>query len=229
MKNLFSIVFTLFISFNVSAQKTLGEGTIKMEITEVNASDPQQAMMLESMKGSVTEITFKGEQNAVNMSMMGGMIAIQVNTDRPQNKFDMLMDAMGQKIWVESALDKTETPEQKENIAKAVVTYDKTKTKTLAGYNCYEFKVTIPDNPMVVTGYLTEDIKFAGNIIQGLQSLKMNGFPLEYVSGNDDFKMTMTVKEVSDKLDAKKFVIDTTGYKKMTMEELSAMTGGMGF
>lgn len=223
-----SVIFTLALSFNsLVAQKTLEAGVIKIEITDVKADDPQQAMMLESMKGSETVINFKGKQSAVAMSMMGGMINMKINTDPDANKFDMLMDAMGQKMWIESPLDASVSPEEKEKASKAIVEYDKSKTKEIAGYKCFAFSIKNEESGDI-NGYMTSDIK-ANNNIQGYQSLKLDGFPMEYTVSNEGFSMTMSAKEISDKVDESAFVLDTKGYKKMTMDEFKAMMGGAGF
>ena len=43
----------------INAQKTLDQGTIKMEITKVGSEDAQTAQMLEMMKGTSFTIIFK--------------------------------------------------------------------------------------------------------------------------------------------------------------------------
>jgi hypothetical protein len=40
--------------------------------------------------------------------------------------------------------------------------------------------------------------------------------------------ITMTAKEVTDKVDESKFVLDTKGFKKMTMEEFQKLAESMG-
>lgn len=231
-KNLFSLAI-LFVSvvFSVSvvAQKTLESGMVKMEITKVSADDPQMEMQLEMMKGSQTSIYFEKERHASYMSMMGGMMEIKVLADEKDKKTNMLMDVMGQKIWVESSFDEAQNPQQKEIMDKSVITYDKNDTKKILGYDCYKFTVTNPEmEELSLTGYLTQDIKSKANIMQGFQSLEFEGFPMEFTMGNKMFSMTNTAVEVKDKLDASKLKFDTKGYKKMTMEELQKSMGGMG-
>jgi hypothetical protein len=79
-----------------------------------------------------------------------------------------------------------------------------------------------------ISGYATDELKLNPKILQGFESARMEGFPLEYIVGNKMFGMTMTAVSVKDTVDSKKLQFDTKGYKKMTMEELTKMTGGMG-
>ena len=116
MKNnfyLFSFIFLLLANNVLVAQKVMDKGTVKMEITNVSAEDPQMAMGLEMMKGSETELIFKEDQYVTNMNMMGGMMKIQVHVEKSKNTMNMLMDMMGNKSWIESKLDEAQNAQQK--------------------------------------------------------------------------------------------------------------------
>ncbi len=232
MKQLFNtlLLFTLFsTSYAISAQKILEKGYVKMEITNVSAEDPQMAMGLEMMKGSQTEVYFKSDKYISYMNMMGGMVEMKVLVEPSKNNMNMLFDMMGQKMWIESKLDESQTAQQKQISASSKITYDKTDTKEILGYKCYKMKIENPEmEGMTVTGYVTEEIKTKANLIQGFQSLEFAGYTMEFTVGNPQFSMTMTAKEVKDTADDSKFVIDTKGYKKMTMEEFQKNMGGMG-
>jgi hypothetical protein len=237
MKNIFSYltVFILLVTVNVvSAQKTMDKGSIKMEVTNVSAEDPQMAMGLEMMKGSQTEVFFKNEQYVTHMDMMGGMVKMQVHVEKEKNMMNMLFDMMGNKTWIESKLDDAQTPQQKEISAKSKIEYDKSNTKEILGYKCYKMTITNPEmEGMTVTGYVTEEIKTKANLIQGFQSLEFAGYTMEFTVGNPQFSMTSTAVEIKDTVDDSKFTFDTKGYKKMTMEEfqksMAGMGGGFGF
>ncbi len=237
MKRIFSCL-TLFIlfttSYNLSAQKILDKGSIKMEVTNVSAEDPQMAMGLEMMKGSQTEVFFKNEQYVTHMDMMGGMVKMQVHVEKEKNMMNMLFDMMGNKTWIESKLDDAQTVQQKEIASKSKIEYDKSNTKEILGYKCYKMTITNPEmEGMTVTGYVTEDIKTKANLIQGFQSLEFAGYTMEFTVGNPQFSMTYTAVEIKDAVDDSKFSFDTKGYKKMTMEEfqksMAGMGGGFGF
>jgi hypothetical protein len=232
MKNLFNLITLLTfisVSYISSAQKSLDKGSIKMEITKVNSDDPQMAMGLEMMKGSQTEVFFKGEQYVTNMDMMGGMVKMQIFVEKNKNMMNMLFDMMGNKSWIESKLDESQTAQQKEIASKSKIVYDKNDTKEILGYKCYKMTVTNPEmEGITVTGYVTEDIKTKANLVQGFQSLEFAGYTMEFTVGNPKFSMTMSAIEIKDAVDDAKFVINTKGYKKMTMEEFQKAMGGMG-
>ena len=212
----------------------MDKGSIKMEVTNVSAEDPQMAMGLEMMKGSQTEVFFKNEQYVTHMDMMGGMVKMQVHVEKEKNMMNMLFDMMGNKTWIESKLDDAQTPQQKEISAKSKIEYDKSNTKEILGYKCYKMTITNPEmEGMTVTGYVTEEIKTKANLIQGFQSLEFAGYTMEFTVGNPQFSMTSTAVEIKDTVDDSKFTFDTKGYKKMTMEEfqksMAGMGGGFGF
>lgn len=225
-------IFLLFVSLSVDSfgQKMLDKGMIKMELTKVESDDPQMAMQLEMMKGSLTEVHFDENQHVTNMSMMGGMVEIKNHINEKENKMNMLFDMMGQKMWIESNLEESQSKEQKDIAALSEIKYDKSETKEILGYNCYKMTITNPEmEGMSVTGFITEDIKTKANLVQGFQSLKFEGYPMEFTIGNPQFSMTMTAVEIKDTVDENNFKLNTTGYKKMTMEEFQKNMGGFGF
>jgi GLPGLI family protein len=229
--NVFFLISSFLITYASSAQKTLESGHVKMEITAVSADDPQTEMMLASMKGSQTEVFFRGNEHVTSMDMMGGMIKTKTHISHATNTMNMLFDMsmMGQKTWVESKLDDTLKPEDKERMSKTKITYDKKDTKTILGYNCYKMTISSPDmEGMNVTGYVTEQIKTKANLVQGFQSLEFAGYTMEFTVSSPQFAMTMTAVEVSDNVVDANFVLDTKGYKKMTMAEFQQAMGGMG-
>ncbi|MBK9566723.1 MAG: hypothetical protein WAT22_02485 [Saprospiraceae bacterium] len=234
MKNFFSyiIVFFMVISSQyLVAQKVIAKGTVKMEITKVTSDDPQMAMGLEMMKGSQTEVAFKDDQYLTSVDMMGGMVKMKILVEQSKNAMNMLMDAMGNKSWIESKLDESQDAKQKEIAKLTKIEYDKNDTKEILGYKCYKMTITNPEmEGITVTGYLTEDIKTKANIIQGFQSIDLPGYAMEFTAGNPKFAMTMTAVDLKDTVDDSKFTLDTKGYKKITMEEFKkSMGGGFGF
>lgn len=221
----------VLISVNspLTAQTTLSKGTIKMEITKAKSDDPQMDMGLSALKGSQTELVFDGNRYVTNMDMMGGMVSIKTKIETDKNKMDMLMDAMGQKIWVESELDKAESASEKQVAEQSKITYDKADTKTILGYKCYKMTLTNPEmEDFTLIGYVTQDIKTNANLVKGFQSMQFDGYLMEYTISNPQFSITMSAVEVKDTFDESKFTFDTKGYKKMTMDEFQKSMGGMG-
>lgn len=219
---LVSSLVMMAITNTMSAQTT--EGTITMEITEVSSDNAQMAQVAEMMKGTKTEVYFKGDKSAVRMNMMGGMVKMEMHTEKDKD-FNMLMDAMGQKIWVntpqnELAQMKAEAPEME-------ITFDKSDTKEIAGYQCYRMDVVVDgDTEMNITAYITEDLKIDAPVMQGVDMSKFPGYPLEYSMSGGPMSMTITTQEFLKTVDASVFDYSTDGYQKMSMEDLQGMGGG---
>ncbi|HPK10836.1 MAG TPA: hypothetical protein PK147_08170 [Saprospiraceae bacterium] len=230
MKNLLFIFIALIgANFNSTAQKVLSEGYVKMEITEVTSDNPQMAQGLEMMIGTQTELFFNKEKSVNKMSMMGGMVENNTYVDFNTDKINILMNAMGNKMWIETNKDESSSEEQKKIQENIKVEYDKADTKEILGYNCFAMKITSPDmKDMVVTGYITDKIITDAQVIQGYGDVAMEGFPLEFTVKNDMMTLTISSVEIKDTVDPKEFNMNTEGYTKMTMEEFQKTMGGMG-
>lgn len=213
------------------AQKVFDKGTVKMEITEIKSADPQMAMQLEMMKGSKTEVIFTEKIQATVADMMGGMVKITSVSNTESDQFDMLMDMMGQKMWINSTISElAKDPQQAAIKNTTVVKVDKTVTKEILGHKCYKVSISSPEMAeMTVEAFVTEDIKGSGqSLIQGFQSVELPGFPLEVTIKNAMMDITMIAKEVTDTVDTAKLNPKKDGFKKMTMEEFKKQMGGMG-
>ncbi len=229
-KQLINFLLLVLPFATITAQKVIEKGYVKMEITDASSEDPNMAMGLEMMKGSTTEIYFSKDKYVTVMDMMGGMVSIKNYVDTKSEKMDMLFDAMGNKMWIDSNLkDMKKNKPVKQDMSKMDVKYDKSETKDILGYKAYKTTITIPDTDgMKVIGWITEDIKTEAMIIQGMEDLKLNGFPLEFSIVSPQMKITFAAKEIKDTVDEGIFALKTEGYKKMTMEEFSKQMGGMG-
>jgi len=209
----------------VSAQT--GQGTITMEITDISSDNAQMAQVAEMMKGTQTKVFFKGDKSVTQMDMMGGMVKMNMFT-QVEGEFDMLMDAMGQKFWVN--MPKTEIAQMKAKAPEMEISYDKADKKTIAGYECYKMNVVVDaDSEMNISAYITEDLEFQAPVMQGVDMTQFAGFPLEYTMEGGPMQMTITTKEFLKTVDESVFEMNTSGYKKMTMDELQSMGGGGGF
>lgn len=235
MKNFFASLTAVFLLISGSnAQTKLNQGLITFQISNVKADDPQVEMMMGGLKDSKTEVFFDENNHAMKMEMMGGMLKITNLGDYSSSKNHMLMDMMGQKIWVESDMGVEKLSEaEKKSLDNIKVSYDENDTKTILGYKCYKMELINPDMADTkVYSYISKDIETKANIIQGFENVKMEGFPLEYTVVNPMMTMTMVATKISDTVDKSKFTLNTKGYKKMTMEEFKSSMGnfgGMGF
>lgn len=237
MKNLKFLLlsFLLIAGLQINAQ-TLNEGVITMEITEVGSDNEQVAAQLEMFKGTVTEYSFNKDKSLITADMMGGMIKMKTMVMNETENMTMLFDAMGQKMMIESTKDERKGMEEEmnEKMAELKVTYDESDSKDILGYKC--IKATISGNeemPMEYSMYVSRDIKASHEMIQGLQGVDLNGFPLEYIIKTEQMNMTYTATGLDKKVDPSVFDLNTSGYQKMTFDEfqeqMGAFGGGMGF
>jgi len=224
------------MSFGLKAQN-LEEGTIKVVISEVNSDNEQMAAQLEMLKGSETAYHFNKDKSLVTAEMMGGMIKIKSLVNNADEHMTLLFDAMGQKMMIESTKeerDKSMTDEAREATENMKVTYDKSDTKKILGYDCIKANISGGDeSPMKFSMYVSKDIKASNKMIQGLQGIKLEGFPLEYIMEMPEMSMTYTASEILKSVDSNVFNVETSGFTKMTFEEftqqMGAFGGGMGF
>lgn len=228
-KTLLNLFAILTLAVSVQAQN-ITEGVLNMEITEATSDDPQMSMGIGMLKGATTTISFKGKKSVTEMDMMGGMMITKNYADQATNEMNMLMDAMGQKIWVSDNLDEVKEEQTKNGLEDIKVTYDKSDTKEILGFKAYKATISIPagNETMTVTGYITEDIKTDATVIQGTEGLKLAGFPLEFTVNNPQMKLTISADSFDNKVDDAVFTPVTEGYTKMTMEEFSKTMGSMG-
>ena len=230
MKHLLNLLLLLVPFVSMTAQKTMEQGYVKMEVTEATSDDPQMAMGLEMMKGSSTEIYFTKGKYKTTMNMMGGMVRMNNYVNVEENKMDMLFDAMGNKMWVDTNLEEAKANKpQTQNMEDFDVVYNKKKTKEILGFTAYETTITVPNSQgMTVVGWVTEEIVTDANIIQGMEDLKLKGFPLEFTIKNPQMNLTFSATDIKDSVADSEFMMKTDGYKKMTMKEFTEAMGGMG-
>ena len=230
--SLLSLVMAFFASSAVNEQKEMKEGLIKFEVTDVKSDDPQMAAQLGMMKGTTNDVYFMKGKSVTKMNMMGGMMKMTMLNNSEDNTGTMLFDAMGQKYMIPiTSEDKASSKEKStEMMGDMEFIYDKDDKKTIAGYECY--KVTIKSSKMEgmeMSAYVTPDITSGAEVMQGIDASKLEGFPLEYtVSQGGQFSMVFTALEIKDEVSPEDFVLNTKGFKEMTMEEFQSAMGGMG-
>lgn len=222
-------IFLLVFQSKSFSQNVLSKGTLTLEITEVTSDNPDMQMHLNMMKGSKTVLTFDEDLQLNETTMMGGMMKIVVKTNLKTKMMDMLFSMMGNNSWIQSPLDDVKSQKEKDIAKETKVTYDKSKTKKILGYDCYQMTITNPEmEGMEITGYITDQVKAKGTLIQGFEDLSLTGYPLEFNVNNAGMKMTFSATSISPDVDASKFELNTTGYTKMTMKEFQESMGRMG-
>lgn len=224
--NLIMLVIPALVA--IQAQAPMTKGSVKLEITDVTTADPNAGQMAQMMKGATSEIFFDGDESITRTSIMGGMVTTDVQMDKANNKMDMYMDMMGQKVWIQSTLD--EAQKAKSGMSNLDIKSDKSNTKTINGLEAFAITITDKTNPkLLISGFVTEAIKASTEGIQGMEGLELPGFPLEIViEMKGQMSMTMKAVDIKKEVDASVFTKDTAGYQKMTMEEFQKSMGGMG-
>jgi len=231
MKNLLILPLFLLLAFSTTAQETLNKGVIKMELTEASSDNEQMAAAFEMMKGSETNYFFNEEVALVKQSFMGGMLTMSTHSNSKTDATTLLFDMMGQKMMVETTKEElnaaNNTPEAKKALENMKISYDKANTKEILGYKCYKADVAI-GNGMQVSLYVTDEIKADNSLIKGLETVKLDGFPLEVTMDMPEFKMVYTTTAILKEIESSQLVLNTTGYKKMTFDEFQKTMGSMG-
>jgi hypothetical protein len=221
-----------FVTTNTVAQKTITEGQITMELTDVKASDPAVKEQMAMMGGSKTVVAFNTEYSAMELNMMEGLVKMKTITTLDSGNSKMYMDAMGMQYVIPMTKvekDKMIAEQTGGKDAKYEISYDKKDTKEIAGYKCHKAVIKNENDPIqTINCYVTEKIKADAKVLSGFEAVDLVGFPLEYSMGGADMSMTFTAKEFSTEVDQSVFKVDETKYKEMSLEEFSKM-GGMGF
>ena len=237
MKNIKILFFAMLGLLTIPAfgQSELKEGSIKMEITEIDSDNEQMAAQLEMLRGTSTEYYFNEEKSLVSANMMGGMITMKSLVNNADEHLTFLFDAMGQKMMVKSTKEERKKleEEQMESMEGVEIVYDKSSTKDILGYKCIKATLKGEEVPLNFEMWVSEDIRASNKLIQGMQAFELKGFPLEYVLEMEEFSMTFSATEITKTVDPNVFKVKTDGYKQMTFEEfqtqMGSMGGGMGF
>ncbi|MEZ4911937.1 MAG: hypothetical protein R2774_13880 [Saprospiraceae bacterium] len=229
MRQIFILVWLLSFTQISFTQKDMSQGSITLEIIDVQSDDPQMQQYGAMMKGSKNSMTFNQSYHLSETEMMGGMMTIVVKVDQEKKMMDMLFSMMGNKYWVESSTETLKTQKEKDIAKLTKLTFDKTKTKNILGYECYEMTIENPEmEDMKVTGYITESIKSKANTIRNFEDLELPGFPLGYSINAKGMTLIFEATSISENVDVNKFDLNTTGFTKMTMEEFQSKMGTFG-
>ena len=214
-----------FFSFKSVAQEVT-KGYMKYEVTEVKTEfddDPNAEMIKNMLEGTVTRVYFDGPASITRMSMMGGMMDMRILVDKAQNT-EMYIDAMGQKIV--SKISKDEADKMRDETEAPKFVQHREKTKKIQGYDA--FLVTMEtDGTEGLPGmeyWVTDQIKTNAVISQGVDNDQIGGIPLEFsVVIPGQFSMTTTLTEFKNDFKSSVFEFDKSGYKEMSIEEISNM------
>lgn len=222
-------LFLFISSFSIrSASAQMEQGTIMIELTEVGSDNAQMAAQLEMLKGSELNIHFTKEKSLVSTVMLGGMSVTNKLTDTKSGQSQTFMDMMGNKFLIEDDGKKPTDPEIAEAMKGMKIEYDKNETKEILGYECYKATITGFEQGVKMDLYVTPDLKVNSDMINGLEGVELEGFPLEFTMDVSSMNMTYVAQSISKEVDTSVFEIDEEGYQKMTLEEFTEKMGSMG-
>ena len=228
MKHLINLFLLILPFVSITAQNTIEKGYVKIEVTEATSDDPKIMQQLEMMKGSITEVYFTEGKYKTSMVIMGGLASLKSIVDLETNNLDMFLEIMGNRMWVNTDTEtaKSNSPAGRD-MSGFEVKYDKSKTKLILGYDTYKTTITAPDG-LSIEGWISEEIKTEASIIQGMQDLKLLGFPLEFSLISTDRKLTFSATVIKETVEDSEFLFNPDLYQKMTPKEFSEFMNSMG-
>lgn len=230
-KILFSFILTL-VFFAASAQNN--NFSVLYEITELDA---EEIPMLSMLKGSTIEVTYGDQISKTDISMMFGMIHLEIFADEKKQESTLYFDMMGQKKYVSQPLGGKglggQELAQSAGMGDMELQKGKGAAKKIAGYKSTPYVIKGAPGGMGMTIYITKKLqtKQAGGMSFIKEMIKMpdiSGFPMMLELSMEGMGLTLEAKEVSKSIDKTKFA-QPTGYELTTMEELlGGMGGGLG-
>ena len=218
MKHILAITALLALALVGFAQKTF-QGTIKYKLTYQNVPQEQMSMLPANQTSYYSDDFVRSD---VDMGM--GMSQRTINNVADQSS-TIIMDVMGQKIYIEMSEEDTKELRAQMNAdgAKPEIEVDPEATVDVAGYTCKKATISYAGNTTVV--YYTEDLKAAGTTDPTYNEL--DGVVLMTEMSQNGIDIRMKAIEVNkEKLDKSTFAIPE-GYEKMSLEEFKQAMGGM--
>ncbi len=236
-----SALFLVFLSFSLSSQAT--SGSLTMEITDIS-SPMENAQMTELMKGMEMETHFTPENQVtvINMDMMGMKMTMRQYYEG--NVMTQFIDMMGQKM--KTKIDMSDMDAAGYDLAMMKdaynVTFDKTNTQEILGFQCYKAIITmdvekmtaekeIPQGmrEMQVICYITDDIKMNHFAVEQLKGMELPGTPLKMEMDMGIMSMTYQATSFSKGVDASIFEYPEGDYKEMDAGAFKGLGGSFGF
>ncbi len=206
------LILSIGLLTSLLPQSNSFEGSVTYKINYIEL--PDEVAGMESMLPQSTTMSLKGDKIRITQEVMGGSQVVVV--DNKKKESHILMDMMGQKMAILISKEEMEASEANEKKPKIELEDD---FKTILNYTCQKALITTEEGVQEV--WFTDKIKAKLQNFEGLP-----GFPLEYVTNENNMKMRMTVSEISnEKLKDSMFEIPE-GYEIMTQSELSKMMGG---
>jgi hypothetical protein len=215
MKKLLVLSLAMLLCITVTAQEKIAEGIMTIKQT-ISSDNEQMNAQLASMSPPDSKTYFKGDKSRSDTSSpMTGDIAIIINGAEKQMLMLMDQPSMGKKYMLQS------TDPSAEDMANVKVEKGN-ETKTIMGYECQQYRVTMKQNGQEVEMemFTTDQISAISQNTTAMGQ-KVDGFPLYYVLKMSQMGAIINVVSEVIKID-KETVSDATfsmippeGYTKM--------------
>lgn len=202
---------------------------IKMGVSSVKAENMDQQQQMEATLKSMKMETFAtSDKIRTDVNMMGGMVMMSTFTNPENEDFTMYVDMMGNKTKVVPTAEeiksiKEENAKKNADVKVVEVPGD---TKTILGFNCKKYTVTTSED-MKFTMYVAPDLKIKTNNIQGMEGVKLDGYPLEYTIEAMGTKMTFTAEKFEKTFDSAKMTPPSGNYKEVNFTDFKKQMPGM--
>ncbi|MDP2388129.1 MAG: DUF4412 domain-containing protein [Bacteroidota bacterium] len=221
MKKIILSAALAFMAFGAAIAQ-VKEGSVTYEVV-MDGLPPEQAAM---MGGMEQVMYFKNGKSRSEMSS-AFFTNVTINDGK---KTTVMMDQMGQKFYFEMTEEDAKKNASKNEDAK--IDY-KDEAKKIAGYDCKKAIIKSKDEKgeeSVTTVWYTEQIPMVGQGSSrgGASAFKnLKGAPLEFEMAQGPYKMKFTATAVSTSaVSDSKFVVNTEGYVKKSLEDMKKMSGG---
>ena len=251
MKKIIGLFLLLFLMAGMqeATAQEMKEANITIGITDLKVDDPSAAAQIGMIKTATLNIAFNEEQSLFTGEAMGGMMKARFLFNANPKNLLMLVDAMGQKTMTKFGADDFK---EFENMAKDMeeknqddkldydISYDKSVTKNILGYDCYKANVVVnneeaKDANLVISFFVTDAIKYPKSMLEELKT-QLKDFDFTKVileatiSGGEKGKggsITLAATKIEESVNEEVFNLDTTGYETMEVDELKKAAGGM--
>jgi len=211
-----TLVLLILFSVNIFAQKEIKEGVISMKITM--SSDNDQVNSSLAMLGDMTTTTyFKGNKSVTLLSNpMSGSTSTILDNDKKEMLLLMDNPMLGKKF-------KKSTIESSEEDLKNITAKETGDTKTILGYKCKGYDITINKDgkESKMTMYVTDKIT-APNQQNWTLSKKIEGYPL-YLSVNAK-QGAFTINTVMEAIELKSEKVDSSKFDMSIPEGYTELT-----
>lgn len=212
------IVLLLGFGVQAQAQKKLRSGVITYKLV-LESGDPS----VEMLEGTEVKWYFMGKKSRMDMTMLGGMLALTTISDMDHpDEVKLLLDMMGQKLEVALPRDKA-AQMQMLPLLEGEATLTKERKK-VAGYKCRKAIITLPDGSLMEY-WLAKKISPKENVMTAqVPKLKGRGMPLEFSVSQQGIDLQFRAIAVSGEVDTSHFEVPE-GYRKVTPDELQQLLG----